>query len=469
MTGSPHSPRPAHRDESGVVIIFMVAIIVALAMMGTAFVMMARQESSAARNTLAATQAEMIARAGLEHAVAEIEHCRSKLPDTGSGEWEAICPDGVFESSSPPVDFNPGKPPGDPAADWGWHRYFAGDATGIELPWADHYENEVYSKALTPQGGRDSYPANCYSRWIVFPKDDPLEKIGRYAVCVVDLDGKLHSSLGEWDADIEGDADDIKACLNAWQIADGGPWPPDSTLASTLVDASAMYSLGELVPTVGLAELSKADEWLKGVACYPVPDTGVALPPVNVNTCREAVLRALIEKIPELEADDRDAVVTKITGERPFTGWRHLEEELAELAPSPVGDDTLEEIEFNNLLNSLNNREESIFCNDATYDETPPGSSTPGTSGIYEFDFEPAAPPPPPPNPPANTGGDKTSAADVTWCCPVKFRSRFFQVHVTAELVSPTDGSVLSRRALQAVYDAEGEKLLYFRWELVSR
>ena len=48
--------RSPHTDERGVAIIFMVAIIAALAIMSTCFVIVARQESSAAKSTLAATQ-----------------------------------------------------------------------------------------------------------------------------------------------------------------------------------------------------------------------------------------------------------------------------------------------------------------------------------------------------------------------------------------------------------------------------
>ncbi len=442
------------KDERGVVIILMVAVIAALAIMATVFVVVAREESSAARNSLAATQASQIARAGLQHAIGQIEYCAKKLDD---GDWLAVTPDGVLDNADA---FIPAVGATDPHPDWGWHRYFAGDSSDEIISWVNHYNDEIFSKSKTGSGGRAAYPPNMYSRWIDFPKDAP-DNTGRYAVCVVDLDGRLNTSLGRYDDDIQGDLDDIKACLNRWQTGDSVADSPAGN-AGTLADAAQMYSLGELSPLLELVDLDDADDWLAGLTCYPIPDADpptTPVPAVNINTARSAVLKAILLKVPSLELEDRVDILAKIIAKRPFADRAALETAIAELAPAPVGDDTLEEIEFNDLLNSLNNDEGSIFASDGDH-----GTTTEGTSGIYKIKFN--LPGDRPPDTVQDTGSATESADDVTWCTTVKFRSRFFQVYIRAEVISPEDGTtVLATRALQAVYDSTDDKIRYFRWE----
>ena len=450
MAASAHKPLADDpRDESGVVIIFMVAIIAALAMMGTAFVMVARQESSAARNTLAATQAEMICRSGLSHAVAEIEYCRTKLPGGSAEAWLAACPDGVLVDDTPTFNATDGD------ADSGWHRRFA-DPSGTDICWVDHYGGEEFS---TPHGG-GAHPSPCTSAWIDFPREAP-DNIGRYAVCVVDLDGKLYTSLQDWEGDIEG-TETAAACFDAWQ-GDGDV--PDSPVIKTFLAATKMYSLGELVPTLELPALGDGDTWLRGLTCYPVESA--ELPAVNVNTARESVLHAILSQVPSLKnpvGDDKAgglaAVVNAIIQGRPFANRGVLEEALVSLTRKPGGSDEMSDRQFNDTLNSLNANLEpedaSIYDKDG--DSQAPST---GNSGCYQMDFDKDDDGS---MVPSNTDGDATKPDNnVTWCTTVKFRSRFFQIHVRAQLVHPDDGSVISERSLQAVYDSEDGEIRYSR------
>jgi len=465
-------PAPPHGrpGESGVVIIFMVAIIAALAVMATAFIIVTREESSASSNALAAVQADEAARAALEHAIGEIEYCEAKQSEVGPGKWLAICPDGVMVNAVPPSFSGT-----DGQADSGWHRRFSG--SDVELPWVDHYNNETFSKSLVGLPGctgcRPIYPSDTNSAWIDFPKSPP-DRVGRYVVAVIDLDGHLASSLGAWDASIEGPLADIGSSLDEWQSRDGVASPP---LASVLTTLPKLYSHGELagaLGTLGPFTLADTKGWLKGITCYPVPDgspPSQPLPAVNVNTARAAVLDAILLKIPTLEADDCAAVRDAIIDGRPFADRLDLDEALKALAPDPVGSGThrLEEIEFNDLLNSLNGAEGSYFANDGVFDKDVPANCVAGTSGIYEMKFDAGGTPPPPPPSVSNVGGAATKASDVTWCTTLKFSSRWFQIHARAQVLDPKSNSVLAWRELQAVYDSQNDRIVYFRWETADR
>jgi hypothetical protein len=135
-----------------------------------------------------------------------------------------------------------------------------------------------------------------------------------------------------------------------------------------------------------------------------------------------------------------------------------MEAALDDLAPAPVGDGTLTEQQFNDLLNSLNYREGSIYASNGNR-----AAGTEGDSGVYEFNFDGATGP-------EQTGGDKTSdQPSATWGTEVKFASRFYHIYVLGRTVAESDGRTLAERRLHAVYDAQLRQVLWNRWHFAPK
>ena len=71
---------------------------------------------------------------------------------------------------------------------------------------------------------------------------------------------------------------------------------------------------------------------------------------------------------------------------------------------------------------------------------------------------------------PSQTGGDCTvSDRDLTWGCEFKFTSRYFHVYAVGLVRELDTDRVLARKKLHAVYDAEADRVLWFRWNVTQR
>jgi hypothetical protein len=210
----------------------VVAILATLALAGTAFVVVMSQESKAASSTLYLAQAELAARSGLEHAIGVIDASLEKLEPQGGNppDWLAVTPDGVLSYDSASSSYTFDKDEGD--IDAGWHRYFEMAPPSLPLPtnppceqladptrWVSHYfvdadsdsvNDEQYgARLLSPVGTVPDHAM--WGRLLDVRGQHPAApsitfRRGQYAVCITDLDGKLHANIARWANDLGGDS-----------------------------------------------------------------------------------------------------------------------------------------------------------------------------------------------------------------------------------------------------------------------
>jgi len=172
----------------------VVAILATLAIAGTAFVMVMGQESKAASSALHLSQAELAARSGLEHAVAVID---KSLANVSASTWLVVTPDGVLKSDGTFTST-------EATMDGGWHRYFESGTADQIADWVSHYNgNEVYGASATLS--HEMRGRKIDLKWINPVPPNVEIKRGEYAVCVADLDGKLHANIARWTNDVGGD------------------------------------------------------------------------------------------------------------------------------------------------------------------------------------------------------------------------------------------------------------------------
>ena len=425
------APMTGNLDRGSVLILAMVLVAV-LALVATAFIISARLEARAATNALRGVQAEAACRAGLAHAIAKAQ----AVYDLGG----AIS---LYDST------------GDSDA---WREIFY-DTTGPDLcpdEWVQHYDSSETNSGMTakkfpmPRGGSASGEFEQIKRARGF--------IAEYYVAVADLDGKLRVNPKNWSTLISSDDDKLKNMLLCFVSGDAR--------AGTIRDyTKPIWSLGSMRAAYGLPNAAALTEVESFMTVYPRRladlDPPTDRPPVNVNTAREDVLRAILYNVPGLGDAELTAVVGKLTGGRPFMDRKAMEDALDDLAPAPVGDATLTEEQFNDVLNSLNFKGPSVYANDGNKT-----TSTEGVSGVYEYDFDP----PPAGSPPAQTGGDKTSdQASATWGTEVKFTSRFFHIYVMGRTLDATTSETRAERRLHAIYDTVTRRVLWSRWNFYAK
>ncbi|MHC4916119.1 MAG: hypothetical protein ACYTGB_11580 [Planctomycetota bacterium] len=424
---------PGSRSKGSVLILAMILVAV-LALIATAFIISARLEARAATNALRGVQAEAACRAGLAHAVARVQ--------------------AVYDLGGAISLYHAG---GDSDA---WREAFY-DASGPDLcpdEWVRHYDSSETNSGMTakkfpmPRGGSASAQFEQIKRARGF--------VAEYYVAVADLDGKLRVNPKNWDTLISSDDDKLRNMLLCF-IADG-------SRAETIRDyTTPIWSPGSMRRVYALPDAAAMTEAESFMTVYPRKlsdlDPPTDRPPVNVNTARENVLRAILYNVPGLGDAQLTAVVGKLTGGRPFADRNAMEAAIDDLAPAPVGDATLTEEQFNDVLNSLNFKGPSVYANDGNK-----ATSTEGVSGVYEYDFDP----PPAGSPPAQTGGDKTSdQASATWGTEVKFTSRYFHFYVMGRTLDPTRSPPEPRatRRLHAIYDARIRRVLWSRWNFYAK
>jgi len=467
--------------ERGAVLILIVGILAAMVVVASSFLFHVHTELRGADNAVEAAEAEMAARAGLAHAVAVVAEFYS-----GDYVDYAVNPDGARATGTPAPA--PVSTPGGIAA--GWHRYFEEDdsARGLVISdaerWVRHYE-------------RDTGPEHELRgrTFMLFDRTGP-RTVGRYAVAVVDLDGKLHADPNLWQTEIAADSGSLDGFLapvtDALSLSPEsrvrlrGPSPPatrEPCRTPAELAARVLLPPPTVTPTPGCEIFEPRKKYgIEGFfTTYPVVESPAPYdpPPVNVNTARWEVLECLLAEIPSLDTTARTAAVDEILVRRPFRDRAAFEAALAELAPehevvgqkrgvAPPATPPLTEEQFNDLLNSLNGVEPSLYVSDGDAD-----AGTTGDSGEYEFDFDPIPLPTPPAPPQLNYGGESSLAPprDATWGAPVKFSSRYFHIYVVAEALSPRGAEyiVRARKRLHAIYDAGERRFLYFRWNATAR
>jgi len=426
----------------GSVLVFVLILVGSLALLGTAFVVFVRVESRAATNSLRGLQAEAACQVGLAQAIYQIENT-----------WQNCY---RLDSAG------------------GWHGYFLDTSAGAPdlCPdtWVQHYDETQEGRQMTARKYTlervDEHPAS--SGTVKHLKRTRGFK-SEYFIAVADLDGKLRVNPSKWDTLISSDSNKLKSMNRTW-LDSIEPFASDSARAEAVAASLAthntqIWSLGRLRPDLGLASVAEASAIESFMTVYPrklsdlVPPTD--RPAVNVNTARRKTLEAIVLNVPGLTMKAA-AVAQKLVTHRPYPDRKAMESALDDLAPSPVGDGTLTEQQFNDLLNSL-----AGANSEAASDYDRPGDP----SGVYEYDFDPN----PPGSPPAVTGGVRTvahpatgTAAD-TWGTEVKFTSRFFHIYVLGRTVADIEPRTLSERRLHAVYDALRRKVLWQRWNFDTR
>jgi len=253
--------------QRGVVLIMVVAILATLAIAGTAFVMVMGQESKAASSTLHLAQAEFAARSGLEHAIAVIDESMEKL-EPGGG-WLVVTPDGVLIDDT---TFQQNETVGDATLDSGWHRYFEVFSGGEQLSdpakWVWHYGGtEVYGAPATLSHAMRG-------RVIPFPSPDVTIRRGGYAVCVADLDGKLHANAPQWNGNAGSDGSsnpsDLAPCVEA--VATLALLSSQEAANLKLESVRAFYSsLSEIARRAGVSTTAKKYALERFFTPYPIP------------------------------------------------------------------------------------------------------------------------------------------------------------------------------------------------------
>jgi hypothetical protein len=209
-----------HRNH-GVVLIMVIAILATLALAGTAFLVVMGQESKAASSTLYLAQAELAARSGLEHAVGVIDKTKTNVPAL------VITPDGALDTAAGSFSELEGQ------INAGWHRYFEQGTADPVSPWILHYFTDT-SVPFTGQNeeryGATAGPLAHETRGRVIPFPSGIAaKRGEYAVCVTDLDGKLHANIAAWKGGLGGDGTGALVDLGAVVAAVAKVADPDDT------------------------------------------------------------------------------------------------------------------------------------------------------------------------------------------------------------------------------------------------
>ncbi|HHN46265.1 MAG TPA: hypothetical protein ENN09_02385 [Planctomycetes bacterium] len=438
--------RPLSSD-SGVVLVMVLVIALVLTMAATAFMVLANMETHALNYRSAAVRAELAAHSGLYHAVAVINKVTAEI---AAEPRYVATPDGMWDTGADPPVLD---------ADWGWGGYFSGTVEVVSREDFDPYGDEDYGNGVAVRSNERARID------VTVEVDGP--KTADYAVLIADMDGRLPANPGKWTLAAGADYKEIyRVVTDALGLS--------GKLDELAGDASSpsWRAFGELAAACKLSSEEAA-----ALRPYVTPyfTTAPERPRVNINTARARTIEALLAQIPSLDGAARDAIVTKLVSARPFRGRRELEAAIEELAPphevvgkGSVGSGVLSEMQFNDLLNSLNSSDNpsnaSIFSNDADYTAGDPASAVEGSGGVYEFDFDPD-PPPVPPVLYSQTGGEHTSSSDVTWGCEVIFRSRFYEILVLARGWRLEDGrGRAAERLLWAGYDAENGKVLWRRW-----
>ncbi|HOX07785.1 MAG TPA: hypothetical protein PK280_15400 [Planctomycetota bacterium] len=418
---------PTANLRRGSALILSLVIAAVLALMATAFLITTQVEGQAAANTLRGGQAEAACRAGLAAAIYRVE--------ISAGLYAA----------------DPGHLPD-------WHSHFF-NAAGPDLcppSWVDHYGTSFTNGAMVAR------------EFELTPGDKLKSQKGfraKYYVAVADLDGKLHCNPASIANLLDGAG--TQSMLAAMGLSAGA-------VAVIAGDHHPRRAPGELrlplVPVVPAAEWNDAEKFLTVYPRVTAPDPlaagsiSLANSRVNVNTARIEVLAAILSQVPNLAAGHAAALATHLTGRRPFGGRGELEDALYAVGPAgaltlPITADRLSETEFNNVLNSLNGTEPSIYATDGDV----PTRKT-GNSGLYRVQFSGGA-----------YAGQASGTTDATgpgdcWGAEVKFTSRFFHVYVLGRTVSQEgSGRVLAERRLHAVYDAGAHKTLWLRWNFGAK
>jgi len=252
----------------GVVLIMVVAILATLTIAGTAFVMVMGQESKAASSALYLAQAELAARAGLEHAIAVIDESRENLDD---GTWLAVTPDGALLADG---SFVRDEVVDNGTLDAGWHRCFEVDSGGEQLSnpalWVSHYGGGKFGAEAS---GQAAVPHAMRGRVFPFPPGI-VTKRGEYAVCVVDLDGKLHASAPQWNGGVGSNASglpsDLAPCVEA--VATLAGLSSMAAEALKLESVRTFYSsVSEIPRRAGVSTSAKKYALESVFTPYPIP------------------------------------------------------------------------------------------------------------------------------------------------------------------------------------------------------
>lgn len=418
----------ARGARRGSVLILAMALVAALSLVATAFIITARLESRAATNALRGLQAEGACRAGLAAAISRAQ----QLYDLGS----AVA---VYSTDS-------------------WHEHFY-DASGPDLcpdSWVEHYDpavakSEMKARRWAMPRTTAGDPASAGVKQLKRARGFSAE----YYVAVADLDGKLHCNPKNWiDPALLTDAE-IQEIYKSLFKAEHGEARAQTIATSIVTRTEPLWSLGQMRAAFSLADKDEMKSAESALTTYPRKLSAGERPAVNANTVRRDVLKAIVLKVPGFTDTLAANVADKLIGNRPLPGRAKLEEALDDLAPNPIGDGTLSEQQFNDLLNSLNYKEPSIYASNGKH-----STGTGGDSGVYEYDFDNLDPNT------QNKGGDKTSAVpEATWGAEVKFVSRFYHVYVLGRTVSDEAAPrTMSSRRCHAVYDAGARRVLWLRW-----
>jgi hypothetical protein len=300
---------------------------------------------------------------------------------------------------------------------------------------------------------------------LVAPGDPPeLKELKRtrgyssdYFVAVADLDGKLRVNPKNWSTLIAGDdpvnlaklQDMLRCCLSA-------------DVASEVRDHTQdIWSIGAMRAAYNPANAAEMTELESFLTPYPrrlaelIPANG--RPPVNVNTARREVLKAIVRNVPGFDGTMTDEVADKLVEKRPFANRQAMETALLELGsplwPDPCKgvDAVLTEKQLNDLLNSLAG-DNSLPGNASNFDDAD--------NGVYKFDFDG--------NPPV--GEHESDDSSATWGTEAKFSSRFFHIYVMGRTFAGLEPDrILALRRLHAVYDTHERRVLWSRWHFELR
>lgn len=431
----------------------VIGVLAALAVAATAFALFMNEANMAAANSAHLVRAELAARSGLEHAIRAIETCLATYSFVSSER-------GAMDAAGNLCD-----DPSDPRA--GWYRYFQGDELIAKL--SDEYEIRGRRFELPWLGG---------------------EARAEYVVHVRDLDGLLHANLVAWGTDTY-QYGDARALVKA--VAESCAGLADGSLLAEQSAGVSFSSLGELALRAFVGAPSGARERYalqRFFTVYPVDSP--SRPPVNVNTAPEALLAKILE--PPLLWDDEDdgisrakarALAKYLCAWRPFRGRHDFEDAVRRVSGDDAVDDLpdmpdtdpldpydnhLTERQFNDILN--NSAGAPVEDHDSSYDD-------PSAPGVYAFDgwegFSGSG------EGPHQTGGECSApdgrlaswpdpaAANVTWSVELKFTSRFFHVYVLGRAWNPEANTAVPSRRCQAIYDAESNRVVWFRWTLSSK
>ncbi len=460
------------RNEKGIVVIFALVLMGAVAMVATAFAVLVRSESKAARNSCLGAQAELSALSGLENAVRAIKAANQTYSLVSCPNGAVAPATGSFISESGNILS-------------GWHRYFEEDDQneGIVLSdaqkWVWHYKDEQYAPGhtagLIEHEMRGRVFAGGNTR--IGAPATQTSFTSEYAVCVVDLDGKLHALPSQWGLDGVDQAG-LEAIIAAW-AKQPAPFPTLKDEAIPLLVGAAEDDCCRSVREIAsraVTDRSVLDLWRQrtyAVETYMTPyPIGVGRSRLNVNTARKATIEATLCQIPSVDAAGHAEVVAGyIASRRPYASRPEFEDALSLATQGENGeggfvalnwdgdnDEFLTEEEFNDILNSTSNSSD-----DSDYDE-------PANPGVYSYDgwedYEDGIGP-------SQSGSTKRSSdEDTTWGCEFKFTSRYFHIYCVGQVKEPGTDRILARKKLHAVYDAEAGvdgKVLWFRWNVTDR